>query len=101
MLESFIPYKSLAYFSGYAKSDVTELREEISKITKSFILIESGGKRLNFIVLFVDNKKADSVYYALKKGPMAQLASASVWHTEGQGFESPWVHFPFFNSQSK
>ena len=23
---------------------------------------------------------------------MAQLVSASVWHTEGQGFESPWVH---------
>ncbi len=26
---------------------------------------------------------------------MAQLASASVWHTEGQGFESPQVHFCF------
>ena len=26
------------------------------------------------------------------KGPVAQLVSASAWHAEGQGFESPQVH---------
>ena len=25
-------------------------------------------------------------------GPIAQLARASVWHTEGREFESRWVH---------
>jgi hypothetical protein len=35
------------------------------------------------------------VQYHVLIGPVAQLASASVWHTEGQGFESPQVHFRF------
>ena len=33
-----------------------------------------------------------------RKGPVAQLASASVWHTEGQGFESPQVHILIIES---
>ena len=32
-------------------------------------------------------------------GPIAQLARASVWHTEGREFESRWVHQSLFTTE--
>src|SRR3989344_1389354 len=49
-LEYFTAYRSLAYFTGYVK-DASALNEEISKLTKNFMLLNSGAKKRSFIFL--------------------------------------------------
>ena len=60
-LESFAPYKSLAYFTGYIgnKSSINFLKEELLKITDKFMLFESIARKRQFIVLFVDIKNKE------------------------------------------
>src|SRR3989344_4414594 len=87
-LEYFGPYRSISYFSGHLKSEPSQLREAVSKITKSFLLLEAGGKGKNFIVLFVDGRKADSIAQILKKMSFSHADLANARGMKGTAAEN-------------
>ncbi|MBW2975963.1 V-type ATP synthase subunit I, partial [Candidatus Woesearchaeota archaeon] len=68
-LEVFAPYSSLSRFTGYIKdkSKVPALREELSKITEKFILLEDTSKKPAFAVLFIDRKSSEAASNLLQK----------------------------------
>lgn len=57
-----------------------------------FLIIAYSFSEINQInIIFLKiNKKTDKIH--LWYGPIAQLVRVSVWHTEGRGFDSHWVH---------
>src|SRR3990167_1137652 len=87
-LEYFGPYRSISYFSGHLKSEPSELKESVSKVTKSFMLLEAVGKGRNFIVLFVDSRKADLISPILKKMNFSQADLANVRGMKGTAAEN-------------
>ncbi|MBI2655811.1 V-type ATP synthase subunit I [Candidatus Woesearchaeota archaeon] len=82
-LDNFTSCKSLASFTGYISSDVLRLKDEISKITKSFMLLESKAKKRNFIALFADRKSEENISDILKKRNFAQVNLANVQGMKG------------------
>ncbi len=68
-LEYFTSYKSLAYFTGYAKDKgrIATLKEELSKITEKFMLLDSTVKKRSFIALFIDAKLKENASDVLRK----------------------------------
>ena len=74
-LESFTPYKTLAYFTGYVKSkkDAAFLKQELSKITNRFMLFDNIVKRGCFIVLFIDANSKEQSNDILQKIGFSQI----------------------------
>lgn len=74
-LEYFTSYKSLSYFTGYAKNSdkIICIREELSKITGNFKIFENPVKNGVFIALFIDSKFSDNANDALKKAGFSQI----------------------------
>ncbi|MBI2656945.1 V-type ATP synthase subunit I [Candidatus Woesearchaeota archaeon] len=68
-LEYFTSYKSLAYFTGYFKDEgrIATLKEELSKITEKFMLLDSTAKKRSFIALFIDAKLKENAGDVLRK----------------------------------
>jgi len=66
-LESFTSYTSLTYFTGYIKGDALDLKEELSKVTKKFMLFGSISKKRSFVVLFIDAQDKEQASSILQK----------------------------------
>ncbi len=68
-LDTFAPYKSLTYFTGYInnKNKTNSLKEKLSKTTKKFMLIDSVSGKKTFIILFVDIKYKEQINSLLQK----------------------------------
>ncbi len=67
-LEDLASYSSLVYFTGYmGESKVMALKEDLSKITKKFMLLEDAVKKRSFIVLFVDVESKEHASNILQK----------------------------------
>ena len=84
-LESFAPYKSLAYFTGYIgnKSSINFLKEELLKITDKFMLFESIARKRQFIVLFVDIKNKERGSSILNKHNFSPINFANIGNLKG------------------
>lgn len=87
-LDNFASCKSLAYFTGYIGSDSAQLKDEISEITKSFMLLESKARKRKFIVLFADRKSSENISSILKKRNFAQVNLANVQGIKGTAFQN-------------
>ena len=81
-LEYFTAYRSLAYFTGYVK-DASALNEEISKLTKNFMLLNSGAKKRSFIVLFAEAKIRDKVQGLLQKNSFSHVNFSNISNLNG------------------
>lgn len=68
-VETFAPYKTLAYLAGFLKdkNSVAAIKVELSLITKKFMLVDSLVQDKCFISLFIPQKSRDSVAYILQK----------------------------------
>ena len=84
-LENFINYKSLACFTGFVrgKNSAAGLREQISKLTKNFMLLGAAGNNKNFVALFIDAKNKDDASSILQKNGFLQVAFASLGGLKG------------------
>ena len=83
-LENFAPYKSLVFFTGYLKEkNAAFLREELSKITKKFMLFSSIVKKRKFIVLFADEKSKEQVTNVLQKIGFSAVSFANISNLKG------------------
>lgn len=84
-LESFTSYKSLAYFMGYLKNENRKLFliEELSKITKKFILSGSIVKKKTFIVLFVDIENKENASDILRKAGFNPVNLVNIGNLKG------------------
>ncbi len=87
-LESLGSYKSLACFTGYIKKEVQELKTEISKITKSFILLDSERKKKNFVVLFIDSKNSSSAAKLLQNSGFSAVSFSNISGLKGTAAEN-------------
>ena len=81
-LESFAPYKSLAYFTGYIKDKVF-LKEELSKITNNFMLFYSIVKKKHFIVLFIDAKNKEQTSNILGRHNFSPINFVNISNFKG------------------
>lgn len=68
-LENFTSYKTLVYFTGYVKdkNSATAIKQELSKTTERFMLLDNIVKKRCFIVLFVDVNSKEEASSILKK----------------------------------
>lgn len=67
-LEAFAPYKSLTYFRGHLKQKkLAVLKENLSKITNKFMLLDDTNKKNSFIVLFIDAENKEDASKILQK----------------------------------
>ena len=84
-LENFTDYKSLAYFTGFAKgkNGAALIREQISKLTKNFMLLGAAGNNNNFVVLFIDAKNKDDASSILQKNGFSQVTFANIGGLKG------------------
>lgn len=84
-LESFSPYKSLAYFTGYVKDEISRLSisVELSKTTKNFIEFHSAVKNKSFIVFFVDIKHKEQASSILQKNGFSPVIFSNIANLKG------------------
>ena len=76
-MESFIEYKSLAYFVGVVK-DTSRLRESVLALTDKFELFSAEDKSGFLVALFVDISKKAEVADALAGSGFSELPIAEV-----------------------
>jgi len=84
-LENFTSYKSLAYFTGHLEKEnnVKNLKEELSKTTKKFMLFHSAVEKRPFIVLFIDAKIKEQANNILKKISFSPVNFANIGDLKG------------------
>src|SRR3989344_541927 len=84
-LENFTDYKSIAYFTGFirGKGSAAGIRDQVSKSTKNFMLLDSAGNSGNFVVLFVDAKNKDDANSILQKNGFSQINFANIGGLKG------------------
>ncbi|MBI2653013.1 V-type ATP synthase subunit I [Candidatus Woesearchaeota archaeon] len=84
-LESFAPYKSLAYFTGYLKDEnkALALKEELLKATQKLMLFHCLVKKRCFIVLFIDSKIKDAVSNILRKANFSPVSFVNIGNLKG------------------
>src|SRR3989338_2926246 len=84
-LENFTNYKSLACFTGFVKGKKgsASIRDQISKLTKNFILLGPAGNNKNFAVLFIDVKNKDDASSILQKNGFSQIPLANIGGLKG------------------
>ena len=82
-IENITSYKSLDYFTGYAKGSLEALKEDISKAAKNFMLLSSEIKKRNFIVLFVDAKSKEKAAQVLQKAGFSQVNFVNLANLKG------------------
>ncbi|MBS3114311.1 V-type ATP synthase subunit I [Candidatus Woesearchaeota archaeon] len=81
-LESFTPYKTLAYFTGYI-NDINLLKEELAEITERFMFFDSIAKKSPFIVLFIDAKNKEQASNILNKHKFSPVNFANIGNLKG------------------
>lgn len=82
-LEAFIPYTSLAYFTGYAKDGVDVLKGKLGKATENFLLLSSIAKKRQFIVLFIEAKSQEQANSILKKAGFTPVVFTNIAGLKG------------------
>ncbi len=84
-LETFSPYKSLAYFTGYVKDEAKALsiKDALSQITKNFMLLYSIVKKGCIIVLFIDVKNKENALDILLKTGFALVNFSYIENLKG------------------
>ncbi|MBI4452921.1 V-type ATP synthase subunit I [Candidatus Woesearchaeota archaeon] len=89
-LEYFAPYRSLSYFTGYAKNEqsLSNIKSGLSAATKNFMLLESIAKKKPFIVLFVDSKAKDNADMILKSNGFSGINFANISNLKGSAAQN-------------
>ena len=84
-LESFAPYKTLAYFTGYIndKVGISSLKKELSGITEKFMLFGAISKKRPFIALFIDAKIREQAFSILNKHDFSPVTFANIVNLKG------------------
>src|SRR3989338_6825064 len=81
-LESFTPYKTLAYFTGYI-NDINLLKEELAEITERFMFFDSIAKKSPFIVLFIEDRNKEQASNILNKHKFSPVNFANIGNLKG------------------
>ena len=81
-LEAFTTYKSLAYFAGYI-DNLKLLNEELSQITKKFMLFNSLAEKKTFVALFIDVKEIEYIKNILKKVNFSRVNFVNLGNLKG------------------
>ncbi len=95
-VEYFLPYKSLEVFTGYVKNknDVIFIKEELSKKTDNFLILESSddikgiNKKKIFFVLFVDTRNKENTGKVLSKYDFSPIKFENIGNLKGSALEN-------------